>query len=508
MGAASNDLHRAEHEPLQAFVPLLELVASPEPIEVLLRALVLFVERLSGKTRCSILLADTQTTTLRHGAAPNLPPDYCAAIDNLVYAENEGSCGTAAARREMVVVADIQNSPLWLKYRDLARRHGLAACWSVPLLDIHGDLLGTFAMYYSEPREPTSAELDVLRIAGPLGALVIQRHRDAQRLRSSEARYRQLTETLPDAILAHRGGRINYANAAAARLVGLACGADLVDRPLDEFCAEHAASELNGHRAGMLACRLLRKDGTSVFTEVTATEVTVDGQQTVLLICRDVSDRKTLEDALVDAANREQENLGYDLHDGIGQQLTGISMLLGALKSELKSANPRTVAELEVISSLVSQTIEDTRRLASGMAPVSVERAGLEGALRTLASDAKALYNLIVTVRVGPGLDRSLPTARATQLYRIAQEAVRNAARHAQARRVRVVVDCAAEEMTMTITDDGVGLQHRRADGGGLGLRSMQYRAARLGGQVWFEARRPAGTRIRVCCPITAHSRP
>ena len=504
MGAAKLNREHAERDALHAVAPLLELVASAEPLAVLLKALVLFVERTSSDMRCSILLADTARRTLRHGAAPNLPADYCAAIDGVSYGECQGSCGTAAARKEMVIVADIQQSPLWRDYRDLARRHGLAACWSIPLLDGAGEVLGTFAIYYPQPREPTPAELDVLRVAGPLGTLVVQRHRDAERLRASELRYRQLTETCPDGVITHRDGRISYANAAAASLLGVRRASTLVGKSLAEFCSAEVARELLAYRTGMHECQLHRADRTTVATEVTATMLTVDGGETILLICRNVTDRKNLENDLVDAASREQENLGYDLHDGIGQQLAGISMLLGALANELRVEQHGAAPELELINSLVTQTIEDTRRLAYGLAPVTVEHAGLSGALRTLARDARTLYGLTVAVRADRSMDAALATDRATHLYRIAQEAVRNAARHARARRVRVLLEAEGDQLLLTVTDDGVGMAREVPPKAGLGLRSMHYRAHRLGGTIRVEARSPHGTRIRVCCPAVS----
>jgi GAF domain-containing protein len=179
-----------DRDTLDAVARLVELVGSGKPLSTQLNNLALFVERLSPNMRCSIHLLDPKKGTLHCGAAPHLPDAYNAAIEGIAFGEGVGSCGTAAARRALVIVSDIQRSPLWEGYQDLARVHDLAACWSAPVIDDQGELLGTFAMYYSEPREPTAADLNILRIAGPLAAVVIQRHRDAHRLRESEERFR------------------------------------------------------------------------------------------------------------------------------------------------------------------------------------------------------------------------------------------------------------------------------------------------------------------------------
>ena len=187
--SAAYDRNLENGESLDSVSRLLEVVGSRSPLSAQLNVLALYVDQLARNMRCSILLADALAGTLHFGAAPHLPDAYNRAIDGAAFGEGAGSCGTAAHRRSLVVVSDIQQSPLWRDYRDLARAHGLAACWSTPVVGDGGDLLGTFAMYYSEPREPTAAELNVLRIAGPLAAIIIQRHRDAHRLRESEQRF-------------------------------------------------------------------------------------------------------------------------------------------------------------------------------------------------------------------------------------------------------------------------------------------------------------------------------
>ncbi len=504
MTARLHSVGAGEGHALEAATPLLELVASREPLSVLLNALALFVERLSPDMRCSVLLADTAAGTLRHGAAPNLPRAYNAAIDGVTFGEGVGSCGTAAARRSIVIVGDIQTSPLWRDFRELAAAHGLAACWSTPLIDSKDELLGTFAMYYTRPREPTGAEIDVLRIAGPLAAMVIQRHRDAERLRDSEARYRQLAETCPDAILAHNGGLITYANTAAVRLFGLTAVAGLVGQQLGDYCDADQRLRLLQHRSGTYATRLRHAGGTSVPVEIAATELAVDAVSTVILVCRDVTERRTLENEIIDAASQEQEKLGYDLHDGIGQQLTGISLLLQGLAKQSRSTTPVVAQELERIGALVASTIEETRALATGMSPVAVERAGLGGALTTLGANAQTLYALRVSVRLSPMAGIGMTAASATHLYRIAQEALRNAARHGRARHATIILAQRGGTLQLTISDDGVGLEDVVMEAGGLGLRSMRYRAERLGGTIEFASARPHGTRIQVSCPVSA----
>ena len=122
----------------------------------------------------SVLLVDETGSRLRHGATPRLP-DTSKAIDGLRIGPKVGSCGTAAYRREAVVVADIMTDPLWEDYKGLAAEHGLRSCWSTPILSHQGAVLGTFAMYSKEVREPSDAELRLVDVATRIAGIAIER---------------------------------------------------------------------------------------------------------------------------------------------------------------------------------------------------------------------------------------------------------------------------------------------------------------------------------------------
>jgi PAS domain S-box-containing protein len=162
-------------------------VSQPEAVDEWMRAsldaLVRLIERVAPGMRGSVLLLDDDGVTLRHGAAPHLPDAYCRLIDGERIGPAAGSCGTAAYRRERVIVRDIATDPLWASYRATAAPFGLAACWSTPIADVEGRVLGTFAMYYDEPREPTAADIALTETATLLSANIITRARAANALR-------------------------------------------------------------------------------------------------------------------------------------------------------------------------------------------------------------------------------------------------------------------------------------------------------------------------------------
>jgi PAS domain S-box-containing protein len=156
---------------------LLEMIAQGNALSRILDALCRLVEELSKGSLCSILLLDPDGNRLWHGAAPGLPKIYVDAIDGGFIGPAAGSCGTAAYRKEPVIVSDIATDPLWANYRDLALPHGLRACWSTPVLASDGRLLGTFAIYSSEPRSPTPQQQNMIEQITDLASIAIERKR-------------------------------------------------------------------------------------------------------------------------------------------------------------------------------------------------------------------------------------------------------------------------------------------------------------------------------------------
>lgn len=169
----------------ERFCRVLELAISDSPLEATLGELLGIVESTS-KTGVlgSILLLDQDGKHLRHGAAPSLPDAYNEAIDGAEIGPCVGSCGTAAFTAEPVFVSDIANDPLWVDFRDVAGAHGLRACWSTPILTSGRRVLGTFAMYHREPREPTVRDLALVDLVTQTAALVIDRDRAQAVLRN------------------------------------------------------------------------------------------------------------------------------------------------------------------------------------------------------------------------------------------------------------------------------------------------------------------------------------
>ena len=173
----------------------LELIASGAPLARSHEELARTIEAQVPDMLCSILLLE-EGVRVRHSAAPSLPAAFVQAIDGKSIGPTAGSCGTAAYRREAVVVEDIASDPLWADYREYALPHGLRACWSTPVFDEGNQVIGTFALYYRDPRRPQPEHQRLIDLAAHTVAISVQRHRIEATLRESESRLHSLARRL------------------------------------------------------------------------------------------------------------------------------------------------------------------------------------------------------------------------------------------------------------------------------------------------------------------------
>ena len=175
---------------------LLEMIAKGDSRALILDDLCRLVEELASGSLSSILLLDPNGKQLRHGAAPSLPPSYTEAIDGSVIDPSVGCCGTAAYRKKPVIFSDIATDARWVDYRDLALAHGLRACWSTPILSSDRRVLGTFAIYFPEPRSPTPQEHNVIAQVTHLASIAIEREQAEEALHEAQAELAHVTRVM------------------------------------------------------------------------------------------------------------------------------------------------------------------------------------------------------------------------------------------------------------------------------------------------------------------------
>jgi PAS domain S-box-containing protein len=211
----------------------------------------------------------------------------------------------------------------------------------------------------------------------------------------------------------------------------------------------------------------------------------------------DITEAKVLEKTVLEISGREQRRIGQDLHDGLGQHLTGIAFMSKALEQKLAKGSQADADEMANIVKLVNEGIDKTRELSRGLLPVSADSGGLMTALEQWSSEIENRYGITcIFTCAEPVLVYN--DSVATHAYRIAQEAVNNAVKHAHPTRIDISLIRMGEGIEMRITDNGVGLS--TGQGGskkpGLGLRIMNYRAKMMGATVRVERRPEGGTMV------------
>lgn len=210
---------------------------------------------------------------------------------------------------------------------------------------------------------------------------------------------------------------------------------------------------------------------------------------------RDVSERRRLENLLLTAIDDEQLRIGADLHDGLGQQLTGLACIAVALRDRLRAKWPAEAANAELISRFANEASEQSLALARGLSPVHLELHGLPSALEDLAFQSQRMHNIECRFSLR-GLPPKIEHLAAIQLYRITQEAIHNAVRHGGAQRVHIGLVSYRSRHRLLVLDDGQGFDLHADRRMGRGLSLMGYRANMLGGSLVLFSALGLGTRI------------
>ncbi len=214
----------------------------------------------------------------------------------------------------------------------------------------------------------------------------------------------------------------------------------------------------------------------------------------------DITERKRLEAAILEVSSREQRRIGQDLHDGLGQHLTGIAFMSKVQEHKLAEKNLPEAADAAKIVRLVNEAIHTTRELARGLLPVVSDEQGLMSALRRYASEVEDVFGVTCRFRSDEPVLIQDYTA-ATHLYHVAQEAVNNAIKHGHAQNIVIYLGLKYDQGTLSIEDDGVGIPEVPHNSG-MGLQIMNHRAGMIGGTLQVKMRETQGTVVMCQFPI------
>jgi len=492
--------------------------------------------------RCSILLVDDQRR-LRHGAAPSLPEFYVRAVDGLEIGPTIGSCGAAAALGTRVVVEDVLTHPNWKPFRELVRRAEIRACWSEPVFSSGGQVLGTFAMYYGEPRRPRPSELEFIATTAHLAGIAIERKRVEERNRAQEERFRQVTETIREVFYLTEWNpeatvkKVLYVSPAYETVWGRSCQS-LYDDPRSWSYDIHPEDRermvqafLTGSPSGDfdVEYRLLRKDGSvrwihdrafpirdelgQVYRIAGISEDVTSSKETELSLRRSEEENRRARDEiealrrrqveslaseLLLAEERERRRLAVDLHDGLNQTITLARMKLAHLGEHASESVREDVRE---ILELVEQANQSARSLTFQLSPPILHDLGFEPALQWLVEDVGRTYRLEISLE-GPEDPSPLSERLRVLLFRAVRELLINVAKHAGAKRTRVLLERGEHAIRIAVEDDGQAFDPRFFGSRGLGLSTIRERLSHLGGEMSIASTTGKGTRVTLVAPL------
>lgn len=244
----------------------------------------------------------------------------------------------------------------------------------------------------------------------------------------------------------------------------------------------------------------IRKDGSRIPLRFNgALFADEDGKKYLWSIVDDVTERRGLERALLNSASAEQQKLGRDLHDGLGQELAGISLLASAIAASLKRAGRPETAELGNLANLAAQAVANCRALAHGLSPVTFAAGGLREVLSEMVALLRDSFGIDARCEIFESASIRLTSDALDNLYRISQEAVSNARRHGRAKSIKITLESHPEVVRLAIQDDGVGLP-LPPPSTGMGLKIMQFRAATIGARLSVAPGENGGTLVCVEC--------
>jgi PAS domain S-box-containing protein len=334
-----------------------------------------------------------------------------------------------------------------------------------------------------------------------------------QDLMDSEEQFRQMAENVQDAfwLIDAKTRKVLYVSPAFKRIWNRPVIKDLTRwfaniHPEDRERVVQAFR--NGMKTGIPATviyRLLWPDGSVRWIESAGSMIRDARGRPIRAagVIRDITERRRLEADILNAGETERQRIGRDLHDSLGQSLTGIGYLADAVREELvRKAMPEAV-EMRKLVRLIGKTADQAHAMAQGLLPVDLNRLGLAPALQELAIATQELFEVPCRY-TGPADVRLADVNVASQLYRIAQEAATNAAKHAKTQKIEIRLAKHRRDLLLTVRDTGKGIRSKKHTGAGLGLDIMRYRAGMIGATLWIDSVRNQGTTVNCQLPYPA----
>ena len=405
-----------------------------------------------------------------------------------------------------IYISDVDESPDSHQLENIFAAEKISSLAIFPLVYL-GNLLGKLITFWNEPVHLTSNNKQILaRIADQLAIGIIKKKAEIE-LKNRTNELQIITDNIPDQIIRFDSNyEILFANKTSTDLKSLS---NFRTTDLQAFLQNKDLTKLWKEKTEHV---FAKKDMVEFEYEVPADEAspprhyhamvipeapqgTDPYRSSVMGIIRDTTENRQLQKAIIDMSARQQRKIGQDLHDELGQLLTGIGFLFAGLRQDLVQHDLAAIKDLDEINKLVEQAIAQTRILAEGLNPVTLELHGLSTSLERLAIHTEQVYNISCYFESNYEF-KNFSDEISYHLYRIAQEAITNSVKHSNATLIQVSLNLDNPKAVLTIEDNGIGFDPYSKKWDGQGLQIMKYRARMLGGDLSINSYPSVGTRL------------
>ena len=491
---------------LQAIYTMAEVMKEAENLNSIYKAAADGISLVSDVDRIAILMLN-EDKKLTFTYSQDLPEYYQAILlqhcdwVNNSHAEND------------VYVSDVQASSSCNKLAQSFADEGISSLAAFPLSHQH-ELIGKVITFWDNPIALVPVKTQIMRrIADQLAMAIVKKRAEIQ-LKDRTHELQTIADNIPDRIVRlDNNYNLLFANKAtyAYPIFSEAGFSEAVPSFHNGKISSLWKKKLNTvFKKGVMQefefvyeeneTGLPRHFQATVVPEKKQDNTQTISPESVVGIIRDITENRELQKLILDINARQQRKIGQDLHDELGQLLTGIGFLVEGLKRDFKTQN-HSHAELASISELVEKSIAQTRILAEGLNPVTLELHGLPTSLQRLTLHTEKLYNIPCTF-CSNCHSESLDEETAYQAYRIAQEAITNSVKHGQPSLISVSLHKNANNLVLKVIDDGIGLKHGMQRTGGQGLQIMRYRTRMINGELSINPRDSGGTSVTCIIPL------
>lgn len=469
----------------------------------------------------------TEDNTLQPFISPRLPDEYTGGLKGVVIGPEVGSCGAAMWTKQTVVVEDISCHPFWEKYRTASQQFGLQSCWSLPVIHTSGKVMGSFAVYYKKVKAPSPNELTTLERIRNIIRIVMEYHWSIKEIKKANEQFDIVMKATHDLIWEWdvKQDSVYRSPLGLSQVYGIADNKSIEKpenwllhiHPEDASKVEEAISKVlsdEKENTFELEYRFKKDDGTFAYVYDRGMVLRNEDGKPLRLIgaAQNITERKILEEellrteldkqkainqAMIDSQERERSEIGKELHDNVNQILTTTKLYL-----ELALTNHELKDDLigKSNNNIIS-VINEIRQLSRSLMEPTIGDLGLLESIRDLIESVNLTRKLHVSLAANEKIETLLSKNYKLTVFRIIQEALNNAIKHAKAKKVEIFFKINNDSIMLTIKDDGIGFDTASVKLGA-GLKNIQNRVYLVNGTCTVQTTPGTGCKIIINFPI------